>query len=76
MKNFNKGILAASLGAFWWGVLGTYYFQYIAFVGTFEIVVHRSIWTTVILFLTTIFFSKWKLFLAIIIWLFLFIEFL
>ncbi len=66
MKNFNKGILAASLGSFWWGVLGTYYFQYIAFVGTFEIVVHRSIWTTVILFLTTIFFSKWKLFLSII----------
>ena len=66
MKNFNKGILAASIGSFWWGVLGTYYFQYIAFVGTFEIVVHRSIWTTVILFLTTIFFSKWKLFLSII----------
>ena len=60
MKNFNKGIFSASLGSFWWGVLGTYYFQYISYVGTFEVVMHRSLWTALILLFTTIFYSKWK----------------
>ena len=41
ITNFNKGIISSSLGSFWWGVLGTYYFQYITFVGTFEVVVHQ-----------------------------------
>ena len=62
ITNFNKGIISSSLGSFWWGFLGTYYFQYITVIGTFEVVVHRSIWTCVILFLTTTFFKKWNLF--------------
>ena len=62
MKSFNKGIIYSSLGSFWWGVLGTYYFQYISFIGTFEVVVHRCIWTTLILFLTTFLFGKWSIF--------------
>ena len=61
MKSFNKGIIYSSLGSFWWGVIGTYYFQYIAFVGTFEVVVHRCIWTFLILFITTFYFKKWNL---------------
>ena len=62
IKNFNKGIISSSLGSFWWGVFGTYYFQYITFIGTFEVVFHRSIWTCVILLFTTTFFKKWNLF--------------
>ena len=62
MKTFNKGIIYSSLGSFWWGVLGTYYFQYISFIGTFEVVVHRCIWTTLILFVTTFLFGKWSIF--------------
>ena len=45
----------------WWGVLGTYFFQFITFVGTLEVVVHRCIWTSFILFLTTLIFNKWHL---------------
>ena len=67
VTSFNKGIISSSVGSFWWGVIGTYYFQYIAFVGTFEVVVHRCIWTTLILLITTIFFNKWHLFKEIII---------
>ena len=67
VKNFNKGIIFSTSGSFWWGVIGTYYFQYIAFVGTFEVVVHRCIWTTLILLITTTFFNKWHLFKEIII---------
>jgi len=62
ITNFNKGIISSTIGSFWWGVLGTYYFQYITFVGTFEVVVHRCIWTTLILFITTTIFNKWILF--------------
>ena len=62
ITKFNKGILSSSLGSFWWGFLGTYYFQYITFVGTIEVVVHRCIWTTLMLLITTTFFNKWQLF--------------
>ena len=67
VTNFNKGIIFSSVGSFWWGVIGTYYFQYITFVGTFEVVVHRCIWTSLILLITTTFFNKWHLFKEIII---------
>ena len=65
-NKFNKGIIYSSSGSFWWGFLGTYYFQYITLVGAFEVVVHRCIWTTLILFATTSFFKKWNLFKKII----------
>ena len=61
ITNFNKGIIASSSGSLWWGFLGTYYFQYITFVGTLEVVVHRCIWTTLILLITTTLFNKWHL---------------
>ena len=62
IRKFNKGIIYSSLGSFWWGFIGTFYFQYITFIGTFEVVVHRSIWTFIILLITTTFFKKWNLF--------------
>ena len=57
-KKFQKGIFSASLGSIWWGVLGTYYFQFISFAGTLEVVVHRCIWTSFILLITTLYFKK------------------
>ena len=65
-KNFNKGILLSTLGSFWWGFFGVIYFKYISFVGHIEVVIHRSIWTTVTLIITTFIFSKWKVFFKII----------
>ena len=61
ITDFNKGIISSSLGSFWWGFIGTYYFQYITFVGTIEVVVHRCIWTCLMLLITTTFFNKWNL---------------
>ena len=60
-----KGIVYSGLGSFWWGVIGVIYFKYVSFVGPIELVIHRSIWTALILFFTTTFFSKWNLFLEI-----------
>ena len=61
ITDFNKGIISSSLASFWWGFIGTYYFQYITFVGTIEVVVHRCIWTCLMLLITTTFFNKWYL---------------
>jgi len=65
ISDFNKGIISSSLGSFWWGFFGTFYFKYISFIGTLEVVVHRSLWTCVILLLTTTFFKKWNSFLLV-----------
>ena len=62
-SQFNKGLLLTSLGSFWWGFIGVIYFEYVAFIGHVELVVHRCLWTAVMLILTTIFLKKWKLFL-------------
>jgi len=63
ITNFKKGLLSASLGSFWWGIIGVFYFKYFSFVGHLELVMHRCLWTALVLILTTIYFSKWDLFL-------------
>ena len=66
-KDFNKGLLLTSLGSFWWGFIGVIYFEYVSFIGHIELVVHRCLWTTLMLILTTTFISKWKIFFKIVI---------
>jgi len=65
-KEFNKGLLLAGFGSFWWGFLGVLYFKYITFIGHIELVVHRCLWTTFTLIITTFLFSKWYIFFDII----------
>jgi len=65
-KEFNKGLLLAGLGSFWWGFFGVIYFKYIAYIGHIELVVHRCLWTAFTLILTTFFFSKWNVFFKIV----------
>ena len=66
MNNFNKGILAASFGAFWWGFIGVLYFKYFSFIGHIELVIHRCLWTSFMLILTSLYLSKWNIFITII----------
>ena len=63
ITNFKKGLLSAGLGSFWWGILGVFYFKYFSFIGHLELVIHRCLWTSLVLVLSTIYFSKWDLFL-------------
>ena len=65
-KEFNKGLLLTSLGSFWWGFIGVFYFEFVSFIGHIELVVHRCLWTAVMLFFTTTFLSKWNIFFKII----------
>ena len=61
-SQFSKGLLLTSLGSFWWGFIGVIYFEYVSFIGHIELVVHRCLWTAVMLVFTTTFLSKWKIF--------------
>ena len=65
-KEFNKGLLLAGFGSFWWGFFGVLYFKYITYIGHIELVVHRCLWTTFTLIVTTFLFSKWHIFFEII----------
>jgi chloramphenicol-sensitive protein RarD len=65
-KEFNKGLLLTGFGSFWWGFFGVLYFKYITFIGHIELVVHRCLWTTFTLIITTFLFSKWYIFFSII----------
>ena len=65
-NNYNKGIYLSALGSFWWGFFGVIYFKYISFAGHIEVVIHRSLWTSVTLLLTSFLFSKWKIFFSLI----------
>ncbi len=75
-QKFNKGIILTALGSFWWGVIGVIYFKIISYAGAIEVVIHRCVWTSVVLIITTFYFSKWKIFFEIVlnkkklIWLF------
>ena len=63
---FNKGLILTSLGSFWWGFIGVIYFKYVSFIGHVELVVHRCLWTAIMLLITTSIFSKWNIFFKII----------
>jgi chloramphenicol-sensitive protein RarD len=65
-NEFNKGLLLAGFGSFWWGFFGVIYFKYITFIGHIELVVHRCLWTTFTLIITTFLFSKWNIFFNVI----------
>ncbi len=63
---FTKGIIFASMGSLWWGIIGTIYFEYFTFIGHLELVIHRCIWTALVLIITVTLFNKWNIFLNII----------
>ena len=65
-QNYRTGIALTAFGSFWWGVIGVIYFKYISFAGPIEVVIHRCVWTSVILIITTFYFSKWNIFFEII----------
>ena len=62
-KEFNKGLLLAGSGSFWWGFIGVIYFKSITYIGHIELVVHRCLWSTVTLIITTFFFPNGTFFL-------------
>jgi len=64
-KKILNGIFFAAGGSFWWGLLGVFYFKSVTFAGPVELVVHRTIWTALVLVVTISFFSRWNFFFKI-----------
>ena len=60
-----SGIFYAAFASLWWGVVGTIFFKFVSFASFIELTVHRTIWTAVLLILTTSFYKKWPEFIKI-----------
>ena len=59
-KNTLYGILYSASGSLFWGTIGVFYFKFVAFAGPIELVIHRTIWTAILLLFTTSYYSKWN----------------
>ena len=67
MKNFIlKGFWYTTFASLWWGILGVIYFKFVGYANPIELVIHRTVWTAVLLFITTFIFSKWQIFFRVI----------
>ena len=60
MKNLFKGSLFTVGASLWWGVIGVIYFKFVSFASAMELTIHRTVWTALLLVLTTSYYSKWN----------------
>ncbi|MFL2877424.1 MAG: EamA family transporter RarD [Candidatus Pelagibacter sp.] len=58
-KNLFKGSLYTVGASLWWGIIGVLYFKFVSFASALELTIHRTIWTALLLIITTSHFSKW-----------------
>ena len=64
-KSKISGVFYASFASLWWGVIGTIFFKFVSFATFIELTVHRTIWTAVLLILSTSLLRKWPEFIKI-----------
>ena len=65
-KNILRGSLFTVGASLWWGVIGVLYFKFVSYASAMELTIHRTIWTTLLLLITTSYFGKWSEFKKII----------
>ena len=58
-KNLFQGISFTVGASIWWGVIGVIYFKFVSFASPLELTIHRTIWTALLLLITTSYYSKW-----------------
>ena len=58
-KSLLKGSLFTIGASLWWGVIGVFYFKFVSFASPLELTIHRTIWTALLLVITTSYYSKW-----------------
>ena len=61
-----KGSVFTVGASLWWGVIGVLYFNFVSFASPLELTIHRTIWTALLLIITTSYYSKWDEFTKII----------
>ncbi len=59
-KSLFKGSLFTIGASLWWGVIGVLYFNFVSFATALELTIHRTIWTALLLVITTSYYSKWN----------------
>ena len=59
-KKLLQGSLFTVGASLWWGVIGVFYFKFVSFASPLELTVHRTIWTALLLIITTNYYSKWS----------------
>jgi len=59
-KNLFRGSLFTVGASLWWGVIGVLYFKFVSFASPLELTIHRTIWTVLLLLITTTYLSKWS----------------
>ena len=59
-KNLLKGISFTVGASLWWGIIGVIYFKFVSYASPLELTIHRTVWTALLLVLTTSYYSKWK----------------
>jgi len=64
-KKYLEGSLLTIAASLWWGVIGVIYFKFVSFANPIELVIHRTVWTAVILLGTTSYLAKWEFFLSL-----------
>ena len=64
-KKYLEGSLLTVGASLWWGVIGVIYFKFVSFANPVELVIHRTLWTAVILIISTFYLSKWNFFLKL-----------
>ncbi len=59
-KKYLKGIGFTISASLWWGIIGVLYFKFVSFASPLELTIHRTIWTALLLVITTSYYSKWS----------------
>tara|TARA_B100000780_G_scaffold278559_1_gene252524 strand:+ start:4347 stop:5219 length:873 start_codon:yes stop_codon:yes gene_type:complete len=65
-KKYLKGATFTILASLWWGIIGVFYFKFTSFANPIELTIHRTIWTSFLLIISTTYFSKWNEFFLIV----------
>ena len=61
-KKYLEGTFLTVAASLWWGVIGVIYFKFVSFANPIELTIHRTLWTALLLILTTFYLSKWNVF--------------
>ena len=65
-KYLFKGISYTVAASLWWGIIGVIYFKFVSYATPLELTIHRTIWTALLLIITTSYYNKWNEFKKII----------
>ena len=64
-KKLFEGSLYTVGASLWWGIIGVIYFKFVSFASPIELTIHRTLWTSLLLVITTTHFKKWPEFIDI-----------